>query len=132
VVRNQIPNDEESKTRYDHYVQILNIFADGFEQIALALESNLDNSAKPGRAKRILQSVARQVEDWWSEHAAEVVDWGVRIPFLAGGTALLNAAGANMTVGTIALSTLVGGQKVAQAVSSARAAKKDRDAPPKK
>jgi hypothetical protein len=110
------PNDPGAIESNKKYRELLEIFADGFERIAVALgavEGKKPETLLVSKAREVVKSVGNQVNDWFSTNGAEVVDWSMRIPFCAGGVAALGWAGANMTVATTAIVTLVGGQKVA-------------------
>jgi hypothetical protein len=94
----------------------LQVFADGFERIAIALaafEPNQPESALVAEAKDTVRNVGSQVNNWFQTNGSEVVDWSVIIPFFTAGVAALGWAGANMTIATTAIAAIVGGQKVA-------------------
>lgn len=95
---------------------LLLTFAEGFERIAdaLALVADHPNERSPlNKASDVVKSVGNKIEEWWKDNGAEAIDWGFRLPVLAGGVGLLNLAGAQMGVATVAVAALVGGQKVA-------------------
>ena len=115
-IQNERPNDPETVTRNRKLSELSN-FAEGFRRIATAINAL---SAAPQeerlltRASAAVRGVAHDLELWLGENRAEAVDWVIRIPVFGAGVAMLNLAGANMTVATAALATLVGGAEVAE------------------
>jgi hypothetical protein len=69
-----------------------------------------------GHAKKVVDSIAKEIGDWWQKNRAEAVDWGVRINFISAGVAVLGLAGADMQIATAAVSAIVGGEKVIEAI----------------
>lgn len=121
----ELPNDPDTIARHKKQRELMEIFADGFEQIAEALTALGTNANEPallGRAGRVVRSVGENVTTWWKENGAEAMDWVIRVPVFVGGVALLGWAGADMTVGTTAIAALVGGKKVLDTI---KADKKD-------
>ncbi len=111
----ELPNDPDAIEKLKKQRELMEIFADGFEQIADALAALGTSPGEPvllGRAARAVNRVGEQVTAWWKENGAEAMDWAIRVPVFAGGVALLGWAGADMTVGTTAIAALVGGKKV--------------------
>ncbi len=108
-------NDPASIESNKKYRELLQIFADGFERIAVALaalENKKPETRLPRKANDIVRSVGVQVNDWLHANGTEIVDWSMRIPFFTAGVAALGWAGADMTVATTAIAAIVGGQKV--------------------
>lgn len=103
--------------------ELLELFATGFDRIALAL-ANISRSSKNEiivrKANAVVEGVGNELNAWWNKNKVEAVDWSVRIPVLAGGIALLGLAGAPMTLATTIVATMVGGQKVVEAVKRSR------------
>jgi hypothetical protein len=113
------PNDESSKARNAKQRELLEIFAEGFEQLASALAAFARNRNEPfllGTAAAIVNAVAHEVEAWLAKNKAEAVDWGVKIPVIAAGVGLLGLVGADMTVATAVVGALVGGKPVIDAI----------------
>lgn len=109
------PNDSVAIESNRRYRELLQIFADGFEQIVVALAALGGGEPKAPLVKRandVVRSVGNEVKGWLSKNGAELVDWSVRIPFFTAGVAALGWAGADMTVATTAIAAIVGGQKV--------------------
>jgi hypothetical protein len=121
-----LPNDPERVEKYKKQRELMQIFADGFEQITKALTLLETRPHEPmllGRAGRVVRSVGEKITSWCRENGTEAMDWAVRVPVFAGGVAMLGWAGADMTVGTTAMAALVGGQRVLNAIQNR---KKDR------
>jgi hypothetical protein len=113
---NERPNDPDAIESSEKHRELLQIFVDGFEKIAAALAafgSDQPQALLVTKAKDVVRSVSKQVNNWFSINGAEIVDWTVRIPVFTAGVAALGWAGANMTVATTAIGAIVGGQKVA-------------------
>jgi hypothetical protein len=116
---NERPNDPATIAAYTKQRELLVIFADGFDRIASALASLSSNPAEPvllGKARDIVNSVGTQINAWWNSNAAEATDWGVRIPVITAGVAMLGWAGADMMIATTAVAAIVGGGKVIKAI----------------
>ena len=118
------PNHQETIARNRRHRDLLYIFANGFDRIARALAAL---SGEPGQtsllvhAREVVRGVSRQLGSWWNENGSDAIDWSMRIPVIAAGVAVLNLAGAEMTVGTSAVAAIVGGEKVARVITSRRA-----------
>jgi hypothetical protein len=120
------PNDPDAIERNQNLRNVLLLLANGFEQIAealAALSRNPQQTVLLERATEVVRGVGKQVSRWWDENGLEVIDWSVRLPVLAGGVAMLNLAGAQMTVGTTAVAALVGGEKVLKVIARSRGKK---------
>jgi hypothetical protein len=114
------PNDPDRIESYEKQRELLQIFADGFAQIAKALaglDLGADDSAKLSKAAKAVERVGSKINRYWKKYEGETIDWAVRIPVLTAGVAALGWAGANMLVGTTAVAALVGGKKVLEAIS---------------
>jgi hypothetical protein len=114
------PNDEESIARNKKHRDVLVLLADGLERIATALAAlsrNPEERLLLTRAGEVVRGVGRQLSQWWDENGPEAIDWGMRIPVLAAGVAMLKLAGAEMTIGTSAVAALVGGEKVLNVIT---------------
>jgi hypothetical protein len=99
--------------------ELLLLFADGFDRIAGALAGLERTPNEPlllGKAKAVVDNVGARVSEWWEKNATEVIDWSVRLPVFAAGVTMLGWAGANMTVATSAVATIVGVKKVVGAI----------------
>jgi hypothetical protein len=114
------PNEPEAIERNARQRELLSVLADGFAQIAAALEVFASDPSQPvllGRAQVTVNSVAEQVTAWLKANAAEVTDWGMRLSIMAGAIATLGWAGANMAMATSMVGAMVGGDKVAKAIA---------------
>lgn len=110
-------NHPETIERQKKELELLNIFANGFEEIVRALSSfEVGDTKALAKVEKAVLSVGRQVERWCSENASQMVDWAVRIPVIAGGVALLGWAGADTTISTAVVSAIVGGPTVVEAI----------------
>jgi hypothetical protein len=90
------PNDPSSISRIRKQLEILEIFANGFEQIADALGALDANPTEPfllGKASKIVSDVGNQINNWWKTNGPEAVDWGMRIPFFVAGVSMLGWVG---------------------------------------
>lgn len=117
----ELPNDPDRIARHKKQRELMEIFADGFEQLAEALDALTTNPNEPmllGRAGRAVTSVGEKVTAWWKVNGIEVIDWAVRIPTFVGGVAMLGWAGADIAVGTTAIAALVGGKKVLDTIGA--------------
>jgi hypothetical protein len=97
------PNDPETLESNRRQRELLQIFADGFSQIVVALSALSGNPNQPllmDKARDVVNSVGDRISAWWRKNGADAIDWSVRIPVIAAGVAMLGWAGANMTVGT--------------------------------
>jgi hypothetical protein len=115
------PNDPATLAKNAHYRELLMLFAAGFERIAVALNALAENPNEPmlvGEANKITKVVGDEIAKWLKKNGTEAVDWSMRLPCFAAGVALLGWAGANMTVATSAVATIVGVTKVASVVRS--------------
>jgi hypothetical protein len=113
------PNDPVTVAENKKQRELLLLFADGFEQIAVALAALERSPSEPlllGKASDVVNSVGGQINGWWRKHGSEAIDWGMRVPVFAAGVAMLGWAGADMTVATSAVAALVGGTKVINAL----------------
>lgn len=119
-------NHRETIERQKRELELLSIFADGFDQIAQALlqfdaiaqdENSLD------RVQKVVAAVGKQFDLWWKDNAAQAVDLAIKIPVFVGSVAALGWAGADMTVGTSAVAVLVGGDKVADVIKGFKKSK---------
>jgi hypothetical protein len=109
------PNDPETIATNNRQRELFHIFADGFEQIASALTALSNKPTEPvllSNASDIVNGVGKQINAWCRKNAADAVDWGIRVPVMAAGVAVLGWAGADMTIATSAVAALVGGPKV--------------------
>src|SRR5216684_4269081 len=109
------PNDPAAIERNDKQREILLIFADGFERIAAGLAVLAKDHGEPTflrKASNAVNILSREVNAWFKKNRDEAVDWGIRLPILTAGVAVLGWAGANMTVATSTVAALVGGPKV--------------------
>ena len=112
-------NDPDTIAANGKQRELLQIFAEGFEQLAGALAAFAQNRNEPlllGKAAAVVNDVGKKVSAWWDENGAEAVGWGIRLPVFAAGVVLLGWAGANMTVATTAVGALVGGKPVIDAM----------------
>jgi hypothetical protein len=119
---NERPNHPRTIESNKKQSDLLSIFADGFAKLAAALE---EYSKQPqpffaGKAKEVVHEVAAQFNAWWKANGAQAIDWGIRLPVIIASTGLLGWAGADMTVGTTAVSALVGGPNVITAIKAAK------------
>lgn len=122
-LENEYPNDPQIIERHKSQRELLTIFAEGFRNIAEALEAVGQNQYQPvflGIAAKIIGGVAAELSKWWDKHAAEAVDWAIRLPILTASIATFNLAGADMTYGTGLAAAAVGGEKVIQALEHLR------------
>jgi hypothetical protein len=120
------PNDEETIARNKQCQNLLSILANGFDRIATELAALSADSTQPSlvtRAGKVVRTVGRELGLWWRENGSEAIDWSMRIPLFAAGVAVLNLAGAEMTVGTSTVAAIVGGEKVAKVIAAKRAAR---------
>ncbi len=111
------PNDPDAAARNRRFRDLIVMFAEGFERIALAITAAMEAPHEPvllGRVKVIVDEVGQQISQWFRDNAADVADFGIRLPTMVAGVAALGWAGANMTVATTAVAALVGGPKVVQ------------------
>jgi hypothetical protein len=116
---NDSRNDPTTIEHNNKQIELLTILADGFAQIAAALNGVAKNPDEPvflGRAAVIVNAVGEQFQNWLLENAAEAADWGIRLPVMIASIATFGWAGANMTIATTAVTALVGGQKVINAL----------------
>ncbi|MBY5408397.1 hypothetical protein HFO98_07885 [Rhizobium leguminosarum] len=113
------PNDPVTIQRNATYRELLVLLMEGFDRIAAAL-SAMEGAEPESRPVRqtvsLINAFAGDIERWWQVNGTEFVDWTIRLPVFAAGVAALNLAGANMHIGTAAVATLVGGEKVASIV----------------
>ena len=115
----ELPNDPSTIAKHKKQRDLMEIFADGFEQIAKALatlETSPNEPTRLGQVGLVVSSVGEKITAWWKGNGAEAMDWAIRIPVFVGGVAMLGWAGANMTVGTTAIAALVGGKKVFESI----------------
>jgi transcriptional regulator with XRE-family HTH domain len=120
------PNDPDTIEKYKKRRELLEIFANGFEDIANALAAFSASPYEPvllGKANAVVAGVGNDVTAWWTGNGAEVIDWAIRLPAFVGGVAALGWAGANMAVATTAVAALVGGKKVIDAMKDHKKAK---------
>jgi hypothetical protein len=115
------PNEPFTIESNNKQSDVLSILADGFARIAAALQEYSEHPQPllAGKAKQVVDEVAAEFKTWLKANAAETIDWGIRLPIITAFTAALGWAGANMTVATVTVSALVGGQKVIAAVQAA-------------
>jgi hypothetical protein len=88
-----------------------------------ALASNPSEPVLLGRAHDLVNSVGEEISHWWTNNSAEAVDWGVRLPVVGAGVALLNWAGADMSIATMAVAAMVGGANVIGAFKDRKGSK---------
>ena len=84
-------------------------------KIAEALDTLSENPSEPSfaaKAKVVVSEVANQIGQWWQKHAAEAVDWSIRMPAMAGTLALFHGVGANMWWATPIAAQMTGGDKI--------------------
>jgi transcriptional regulator with XRE-family HTH domain len=115
--RDARPNDPAAMKRNNSELELLEIFAKGFQKIATALASLSASSYEPlllAKAQELVTSVGNQLNTWWHRNGEDAIDWGVRVPVFGAGVALLGWAGANMTIATSAIAAIVGGSKVVE------------------
>lgn len=119
-------NHPDTIARQKKEVELLEIFAEGFDRIANLL-SQYSKHPHDGQllanAENAVVVVEKQLNGWLQSNASEIADWAIRLPVLVGGVAALGWAGANMAVGTTAVAALVGGKKVVEAIGAIRKAK---------
>lgn len=126
-IERERPNDPSVVENNRRQRELLEIFANGFARIAIALaDLNRPSHRSPvvKRAKDIVDSVGNQIGAWWKQNGTDAVDWGARISFITAGVAMLGWAGADMTIATSAVAAIVGGEKVIGAVRRGRGAYK--------
>jgi len=119
----QRPNDPATIEGNKKLLELLEIFADGFEQIATALaatEQKPNELALLRKARSVVDGVGDKVNGWWTANGDEAFDWSVRLSFFVAGVAGLGWAGANMTIATSAVAALVGGSKVVKAIKESK------------
>jgi len=123
------PNDLDGMAQNKSQRDFLQLFANGFDRIARALEAFAKNRNELllDKARKVVNAVGNEINDWWKLHSSEAVDWAMRIPVLAAGVATLNLAGANMAVGTTVVATIVGGQKVVDVLRRGKSATRKHD-----
>ena len=120
-LENERPNDPQAQESNQSALELLKIFADGFEKIARALselKEAPDQTAVKDKASGLVVNVGGQVRSWLTKNSEEVTDWAIRFPALGSGFYLLNALGMDPTVSSITTATLIGGQKVADTLRS--------------
>jgi hypothetical protein len=117
------PNEPEAIERNARQRGLLTVLAEGFAQIAAALQAFATDPNQPvllGKAHEVVNSVGEQVTAWLKANAAELTDLGMRLSIMTGAIATLGGAGANMTIATGVVSARVFGPKVAAAVARRR------------
>lgn len=125
VLSQQRANDLATIESNKKQLELLELFADGFEQIAnaLAAVAHRPNDTELLRKTRsVVSSVGDKVNDWWAVNGGEAIDWSMRLSFFTAGVAGLGWAGANMTIATSAVAALVGGSKVVKAIKESQRA----------
>ena len=115
------PNDPASIAKNLRQREILEILAQGFEQISKSMAAIALAPEEPvllGKARRVVSAVGDQLNSWWKRHGEETVDWGIKIPVFGAGVALLKWAGADMAIATSALAVIVGGSDVVKTLAN--------------
>lgn len=113
------PNDPTTIVRQAKERELLEIFAEGFEQLAAALAAFAQNKNEPlllGIAAKVVNSVGDRVNEWCGKNGADAAGWSMKLSFMTAGIAALGWAGADMTIATAAVTALVGGKEVADAI----------------
>jgi hypothetical protein len=113
------PNDPARLAEHKEQRDLLAIFADGFERIAISLNNAIEKPEESlllGRAKEIAEELGKKVDVWWKKNGDEAMDWCLRIPAMGAGVAGLEIAGANMVIATSAVAAVIGGEKVIKAI----------------
>jgi hypothetical protein len=119
-LRSEPANYPDTIARQKKEIELLEIFAEGFERIAQTISAYVANPNERKlltKVENLVASVGKQLDAWWMENASEAIDWGVRLPIIVGGVAALGWAGADMTVGTSVVAALVGGTKVMDVIA---------------
>jgi hypothetical protein len=112
-------NDPDTIAANGKKRELLELFAQGFEQLAAALAAFAENRGEPvllGRAEAATNEVGKKLSAWWEENGKEAVGWAVRLPAFAAGVALVGWAGGDITIVTTAVGALVGGKPVIDAM----------------
>ncbi|WP_156332569.1 hypothetical protein [Rhodopseudomonas sp. AAP120] len=113
-------NHPETRAHQIKQIELLQIFAEGFEQIAKSLSRqspNADGSISIKDSQNTVSKVGIELDKWWKENGHDAIDWAIRLPVFVGGVAALGWAGANMTIATTAIGALIGGAKVVDAIN---------------
>jgi hypothetical protein len=113
------PNDPVTAAKNKKQRELLVIFANGFDRIAMALTASARHANERqflAKVREVVDSVSSEINSWWKKNGADAADWGVRLPVFAAGVGMLGWAGANMTIATTAVAAMVGGPKVVEAI----------------
>lgn len=128
MARTAIANlDNDSRSRNDpdtiganqRQRDVLQIFAEGFEQLAGALAAFCQDRTKPlllGKAAAVVDDIAKKFNAWWDENGAEAIGWTIKIPGFVAGLGLLGLFGDVTPAATMVLAALVGGKSVVDAL----------------
>jgi hypothetical protein len=120
---NERPNQAEAIERNAREREMLSILAEGFAQIAAALEAFAKDPSQPvflGRAQAAVNWVSEQLTLWLKANGQEAIGWAIKIPVFAASLPLLGWGGADMTYATIAMGAMLGGADVAVALAGRR------------
>jgi len=112
-------NDPTTIERNNEQIELLTILADGFAQIAAALNDvaeNPDQSVLLGKPREIARAISERSQAWWKNKGVEAIDTSGRISLFIAGVAVLGGLGADTTAGMAFLAAIVGGPKVAKAL----------------
>lgn len=99
AIRAERPNDPETAARNDRFVELLEVFADGFGKIH-ALLSNTPGVVETRQAATISQQLGERMTRWIKVHGPEVFNKSARTALMVAGLFGASAAGANMTIAT--------------------------------
>lgn len=100
-----LPNDPVRLADYQRQINFLRHLGTMLGNLASTIQDE-------DEAAGLMIEIRDEVELWFSQNRAELVDTAIRVPAMAGSIGLLGLAGASMGPATIAAVALIGGPKV--------------------
>jgi hypothetical protein len=116
------PNDPGAMDRNKRLIDLLKMFAGGFDEISSLLSMDLtpaNSLVKQNRAAKIARRLGEQATDWLEKNGEEMIGSTVKLSLMAVGVATLSLCGAEMKLATGLVGLAVLGK---DAVSASKAA----------